>query len=637
MVVLKVSPWTTEGIDSPTAPPSIDKVVLSQSGTDSTFLFGFQDLTSDYIQVLCENARPRWCKIVWWILTGILMAFTVFMAYELLSEYFEYESFIKCTIKWDKQLVLPAITVCSTNFINYTALKTDLTRYGDTGEFKYIVTQIRKEVAWGRDPSKLKLLEEYKSVIAFEKSVGSIDFKYANHLHGTFVGEFDYTFAGNGNIIAPYEWDKLQGMTYLGKCLEINDLKQFHQTYNSDSAGLTVDVSANVEDYLFSTRTKGFKVFIRNHDETVMMDRGGSLVQPGTETFFKIYAKRERRLGNPWGTCQNVPSAYSKFGSDSDPHYETVRECRQRQRIELYAARCGCLPWYFVSRMEIQAKHTVLDELIGRMGQGNTTERQDRKRKHIPSQRVPDKRHGGTGIKTAEGGTDDAIPTLKPPPPFWSQNSRYKNSTCAYVELLICEAYIEEEISKGRITLENCPEPCEYWEWDTQVETSSFPPSEEFYNEHIKHDWYIEANTSYNYARGNFARIHIYYDDLKTTTNEQVKAYEIQNFIAEFGGTVDLFIGFSFFTVFQLIKISIAFCFYRWRHRGKSGTSVTTSTVEAALGVIPEKIQNEQLKPVPFEPYPHQLEKKELKEPQKAEYTYLDLLLHCLKAWFSKY
>ena len=34
--------------------------------------------------------------------------------------------------------------------------------------------------------------------------------------------------------------------------------------------------------------------------------------------------------------------------------------------------------------------------------------------------------------------------------------------------------------------------------------------------------------------------------------------YEIQNFIAEFGGTVDIFIGFSFFTVFQLIEIAVA-------------------------------------------------------------------------------
>ena len=70
----------------------------------------------------------------------------------------------------------------------------------------------------------------------------------------------------------------------------------------------------------------------------------------------------------------------------------------------------------------------------------------------------------------------------------------------------------------------------------------------------------------------------MYYDDLKTTTNEQVKAYEIQNFIAEFGGTVDLFIGFSFFTIFQLMEIGIAFCFYSW-HKGRKPK---TKAIEAA-------------------------------------------------------
>ena len=41
----------------------------------------------------------------------------------------------------------------------------------------------------------------------------------------------------------------------------------------------------------------------------------------------------------------------------------------------------------------------------------------------------------------------------------------------------------------------------------------------------------------------------------------QKKDYELQSFVAELGGTVDLFIGFSFFTVFQLIEIVPAFCY----------------------------------------------------------------------------
>jgi hypothetical protein len=46
--------------------------------------------------------------------------------------------------------------------------------------------------------------------------------------------------------------------------------------------------------------------------------------------------------------------------------------------------------------------------------------------------------------------------------------------------------------------------------------------------------------------------------------------YDASSFIAEFGGTVDLFIGFSFFTIAQLIEIGIAAMVRLIRRRRKS-------------------------------------------------------------------
>eukprot|EP00116_Pleurobrachia_bachei_P002876 sb/3463138/ len=602
MVILKLFPWTKKGEKDGTTSKDLRPATAP---SDDPFLFGFQDLASDYVQVLRENARPRWCRILWWVLVALLGALTVYMVYALLSDYFAYESFNTASTTWTSKLVLPAITICSTNFINYTALEPDLTAYGDTGQFKYIVTQIEKRVAQGRDPSNLKKLDDYKFVSEFEEFVGSIDYKYANELYGTFVGEYDYKFAGNGNLIGSSEWNRLQGMTQLGRCLEINDDRKFYQTYYSDSAGFTIDATANLDDYLFSTRTQGFKVFLRSHDETVMIDQGGFLVQPGTETFFKISAKKAKRLGSRWGTCRNVPSAYSKYGNDTNPHYETVRECLQRQRIELYATKCSCMPWFFFSRMRDQDKQEILDEIIERIKAGDDgdtkgTDSQERKRRQtkfwdtVPKHYEGKKWAGKEDGKREEADHDrnkrdteeedyttpwwDALTTPTEGPtqfaPFWSNKSENSNYTCSYGELLICEAFIEEQISKGNITLEDCPEPCEYLEWDAEVASSSFPPSEQYFEEYIMDDWFIDTNTTYSYAQSNFARIHIYYDDLKTTTNEQVKAYEIQNFIAEFGGTVDLFIGFSFFTIFQLMEIGVAFCFYSWHKRRKSTKAI---------------------------------------------------------------
>ena len=86
------------------------------------------------------------------------------------------------------------------------------------------------------------------------------------------------------------------------------------------------------------------------------------------------------------------------------------------------------------------------------------------------------------------------------------------------------------------------------------MSTSAFPASEAYYNKFLAEN----IGKNYSYASENIARLHIYYDEIKVEKIQQEKAYEIYNFIAEFGGTVDLFIGFSFFTVFQLVEIAIA-------------------------------------------------------------------------------
>ena len=95
------------------------------------------------------------------------------------------------------------------------------------------------------------------------------------------------------------------------------------------------------------------------------------------------------------------------------------------------------------------------------------------------------------------------------------------------------------------------------------MDISSFPPSKNYFEKFLKHWFYEEDHATYEYAVENLVRLHFFYDDIKYTELEQEKVYEIQNFIAEFGGTVDLFIGFSFFTVFQLFEIAIAWCVWR--------------------------------------------------------------------------
>lgn len=59
--------------------------------------------------------------------------------------------------------------------------------------------------------------------------------------------------------------------------------------------------------------------------------------------------------------------------------------------------------------------------------------------------------------------------------------------------------------------------------------------------------------------RDNLAKIVIYSSELEFYTSDQTASYEVQSFIAELGGLLDLLIGFSFFGVFQLIEWLIGF------------------------------------------------------------------------------
>ena len=72
---------------------------------------------------------------------------------------------------------------------------------------------------------------------------------------------------------------------------------------------------------------------------------------------------------------------------------------------------------------------------------------------------------------------------------------------------------------------------------------------------------------TYEHAKDNIARLHVYYDDIRVQDTQQKPAYQPHNLLAEFGGTVDLFIGFSFFTILQLIEIIIAACVLKCRGR----------------------------------------------------------------------
>eukprot|EP00116_Pleurobrachia_bachei_P019193 sb/3479455/ len=150
-------------------------------------------------------------------------------------------------------------------------------------------------------------------------------------------------------------------------------------------------------------------------------------------------------------------------------------------------------------------------------------------------------------------------------------NNNYTEMMCTYTIARTCDFVYNFLVRSGEIKLDECSEPCSYNTWDVEIDSVGFPSTEAYFDAFIKDQVYVSPPPTYEYSKENMARLHIYYTALKEDVVQQQKVYEIQNFIAEFGGTVDIFIGFSFFTVFQLIEIGVAWIVVKCCRRAARG------------------------------------------------------------------
>ena len=518
-------------------------------------------------------------------------------------------------IEWrsGRGVVLPAISVCGTNYLNYSKLKTALAadneseehREGETlqEEFDALITDFRKYESYGENLTAADL-ERAEDLKHWEDKKGSIAVRFRNDILDMVVGHFEFLFRGVGYHITEENRAEMTNPTELGMCLEINDKEELVQDVLGKNGRLTIDVDAKVNDYLFTTSSKGFVVFIRDYDETVMLNQGGYLIAPGTETFLKLSAKNVTRLGKPHGTCQNKMSKYSKYGK----RFEGVRECQERQQIEAMINHCHCIPWYFAERIYTEKRLSVLDEAVADIKKAQSGKKRSTSSEagHETGAETDAETDAETGAETdAETKTDthNHDKTENNIPHNIPHNSRvlgkakasqvfhsnYTEYICTFVQQNLCNGLISNEIKEGVLQMKACHEPCLYHEWDVEVDTTVFPPTKEYFEHFVKSDAHLEDEADFNYARENMARIHIFYKDLKVDHVSQMKAYDESSFIAEFGGTVDIFIGCSFFTVAQLIEIAIAALIRRIQARRniahhkkeKSGTVNTKREVQS--------------------------------------------------------
>jgi hypothetical protein len=289
-----------------------------------------------------------------------------------------------------------------------------------------------------------------------------------------------------------------------------------------------------------------------------MLNQGGYVISPGAETFIKLTSKSVKRLGKPHGTCENIESRYGKFGK----HFETIRECWQRQAIQAMMKRCGCIPHFFAATMFFSGnKSDILDEALALIkSNGTNIDNHPLFQRRDPvedtSANATRKRSKRSDVRVSH---KELLAFLKSP---------YFKQSCGIIQQPACEVLVQNMITKGDIQFSSCPEPCHYQEWESVVTSIPFPPTKQYFEKFLK----SEKLQGFDEARESIARVHVYYDEIRMSTEDQIPAYQIHNFVAEFGGTVDLFIGFSFFTLIQLIEICIATCYFSCRNSDKVNT-----------------------------------------------------------------
>ena len=111
----------------------------TSSSTNHPKFYTHRDLASDYYQTIIAKGRPKWCKWIWLLLTLSLLGTTSYLIYKLIKEYLEYNSFNKISVKWEKSVTLPAITICSTNSINFTEFSEDVATENAVDNLKNIL------------------------------------------------------------------------------------------------------------------------------------------------------------------------------------------------------------------------------------------------------------------------------------------------------------------------------------------------------------------------------------------------------------------------------------------------------------------------------------------------------------------
>lgn len=205
---------------------------------------------------------------------------------------------------------------------------------------------------------------------------------------------------------------------------------------------------------------------------------------------------------------------------------KTIPECTANKTLLAYKQACGCLPWYLYNRFP----------------------------------------NSSTVANYENRGIDNNY-----------------DVECSLVEYMACAAEVIDILNIQNETAD-CLEPCDDTRYYASVSTALYPSTQNYFNTYLVNT-YSTDYVNLTQARDNLVFLKIFFEDLKVESEVQNAAYNFGSFIAEVGGMLDMFIGFSFFTIIQLVEIVFGWA-VNWRKKRKLRPEIELDSTGSSEGVV---------------------------------------------------
>lgn len=572
-------------------------------------------LDNGYLNSFLNYVSPL-PRLIWAVLGMVMLAIALYITVLLVSDYRSYPSYTKVATQSANEFYLPAITICNMNILNKTAMEekqVEGTQYSVYELYQHLMDSYQERGADIEDNVPFEKLDDmdlyrnYKWNIRSTLDMSSIEF-------------------AKEKITGDEREALIQSeFTEMGNCLEINDNQVLVQKVNGPVGGLSLTLDTKVADYTEDTTSQGFFIMFRMPGEKVINKEYAFRVSPGNQVFIQLKPIQVTRLGSPWGTCEGMSDIFTLYNktSDDDMDVMTLKECFASQVTYLYMKdeTCRCFPWYVYARY-IKEDGEINTELYDALLDYWTNQLSEEQQITFDKTEVLTDQYAYTGEVLDTSTTDSVRECITECSEneecvyfMWTRASFVSgltsggqcdlfDSTATLTELdykvtrgtvegtgeleecsiskenfcsnLIIDTLMSPDIMESEFPPE-CHEPCSYNTTDYRLSMSKFPAQGYWTSTMSKQ--YTEYK-SLDAAQRNLIKLVFFQDVLTMTTETQTASYEIQNFIAELGGTVDLFIGISFYTLYKLIEWIFCSIYRKTKKRKSSGPKQETNTGE---------------------------------------------------------